>query len=104
MDDKFIKLRYLFYHMKDFEYYNVLGEETFFFGMTNDRLQQVALYRVGKSFRDFAEAVKQGRLEGLGIAEIEFSCIASKIYEVVEIDVKEPLYEFERRLADTRQE
>jgi hypothetical protein len=85
--------------MKNFDYYLELGEATFFHGMTADRLEQFASYRPGKSFRDFAEAVERGRLEGLGVAERECDHIAERIYGVVEIDTKETLDDFRRRLV-----
>ena len=89
--------------MEHFDYYVALGEETFFCRMTADRLQQVATYRSGKSFRDFAEAIYQGCLDGLGVAEREFGCIARRLYDVVEIDTKEDLGTFTKRLANSRE-
>jgi len=66
--------------------YEDLAERIFFEGITAQELLSIAKYRPHKSFSDIEKAVNQGRLEGLGNANAEFSYIARRLSEVVEID------------------
>lgn len=89
--------------MEHFDYYIKLAEETFFCGMTADRLDQLVKYRPNKSFTDFAEFIDKGRLENIGKAENEFGGIARRLYQILEIDTKEKFNTFEIRLVDSRE-
>lgn len=52
--------------MEHRKYYQGLAERLFLFGMSSQDLSSIARYRLGKSFRDVNDAVREGRLEGLG--------------------------------------
>jgi|SRR3989338_1277444 len=81
-----------------FRYYSSLAEYIFFNGITAERLAQVAKFRPSKDFKDLEEAIRSGRLKGLGKAEREFYWIGQNISEVIEIDTNLPLFDFERKL------